>query len=104
MKRASGELAPGTRVYVAAPQRGLRLRSRKGTIIRPVDDDDLYYVIRLDKPALYDRGLGDPPEELPEIVEAVDNLSVLAMPQPAPASVQRPASSSLAADRLQASG
>src|SRR5687768_3771891 len=77
MNVTGGTLAPGTRVRIAAPQAGLMLVSRIGTVVRADDDDADYYVIRLDQPAHYDRGLGGPPERLSEIVELADNLRVM---------------------------
>lgn len=74
MNANGGTLVPGTLVRIAAPQAGLTLASRIGIVVRVDPDDDDYYVIRLLRPALYDRGLGGPPERLREIVEMVDNL------------------------------
>lgn len=68
-------LPVGARVRLRAPTWGLRLRSDLGTVIQPTEDDG-YYVIRLDAPALYDHG-GAAPEMLLEVVEASDNVDVL---------------------------
>ena len=65
----------GMRVRLRAPTWGLTLRSDTGTVVGP-DEDDGYYVIRLDQPALYDHGTGQP-EELTEVVEASDNMDIL---------------------------
>ncbi len=68
-------LRKGTRVRLRAPTWGLTLRSDTGRVVRP-DEDDGYYVVRLDRPALYDHGTGRP-VELAEVVEASDNMDVL---------------------------
>ena len=68
-------LHKGTRVRLRAPTWGLTLRSDIGTVVGP-DEDDGYYVVRLDQPALYDHGTGQL-EELTEVVEASDNLDIL---------------------------
>ena len=70
------KLEAGMRVRLRAPTWGLRLRSDTGRVVGPGDADG-YYVIRLDQPALYDHGTGEP-EKLREIVEASDNFDILA--------------------------
>ena len=69
------ELPPGTRVRLRSSSPVVELRSNQGTTARPDLYDDSY-VIRLDQPAVYlaaDRTRSD----LPEIVEAVDNLDIV---------------------------
>lgn len=68
-------LHPGMRVRLRAPSAGLTLRSETGTVVGP-DEYDGYYVIRLDQPALYDHGVGEP-QELTEVVQASDNVDIL---------------------------
>lgn len=68
-------LREGTRVRLRAPTWGLTLRSDTGRVVC-ADEDDGYYVVRLDQPASYDHGTGQP-VELVEIVEASDNMDVL---------------------------
>lgn len=65
----------GMRVRLRAPGPGLRLRSNTGHVLRETQDDG-YYVIRLDRPALYDHGVGAP-EDLLDVVAASDNLDVV---------------------------
>jgi hypothetical protein len=69
-------LREGTRVRLRAPSWGLTLRSDTGRIVGRTEDDG-YYVVQLDAPALYDHGTG-PPEELTEVIEASDNMDVIA--------------------------
>jgi len=68
-------LHKGMRVRLHGSIWGLTLRSDIGTVVRPTSDDG-YYIIRLDAPALYDHGTGQP-EELTEVVEASDNVDIL---------------------------
>ena len=72
-------LAPGTRVRLRGHPIAVELRSPDGVVVRP-DEWDLYYIIRLDRPALYRRADGAT-EELPEIREALDNMDVLSHPR-----------------------
>lgn len=69
-------LRVGMRVRLHAPIAGLSLRSDTGTVVRP-DEDDGYYVVRLDEPARSDHGVGRT-EELAEVVVASDNLDIVA--------------------------
>ena len=69
------ELRQGTRVRLRAPSPLLRLRSDMGTVVRKDQWAD-YYVIRLDRPALYHDAEGRV-EELTEICEDIDNLEVI---------------------------
>jgi hypothetical protein len=69
-------LEPGARVRLLAPTWGLTLASNTGTVVGAAEDED-YYVVHLDAPARYDRGLGDPPEVLPDVCELIDNLEAL---------------------------
>jgi hypothetical protein len=68
-------LAPGTRVRLTHPGPQLSLRSDLGTVVRETEDD-LYYIVRLDAPALYNHGDGTP-QELEDVVEAVDNMDIV---------------------------
>lgn len=68
-------LHEGDRVRLRAPAWGLTLRADTGTVIRASEDEG-EYVIRLDAPALYDHGIGEP-VELSEVVEASDNVDIL---------------------------
>lgn len=72
-------LHAGMRVRLRTPIAGLALRSDLGTVVRP-DEDDGHYVVRLDAPAIYDHGTGAP-MELAEVVEASDNLDIIAGPR-----------------------
>jgi hypothetical protein len=63
------------RVRLRAPSAGLILRSDTGTVVGP-DEYDGYYVIRLDQPARYDHGVGEP-VELNEVIQASDNMDIL---------------------------
>ena len=69
-------LHEGMRVRLQGAPWGMTLQADTGTVVRPTDDDG-YYVIRLDAPARYDHGTGHP-EELIEVVEASDNVEILA--------------------------
>ncbi len=69
-------LEEGTRVRLRAPSSLLRLASNTGRVVRETEDDG-YYIIRLDAPALYDHG-GDGPEVLHEVCEDIENLDILA--------------------------
>jgi hypothetical protein len=60
-KYAFPVLHEGTRVRLRAPGWGLTLRADTGVVVRESQDDG-YYVIRLDAPALYDHGTGQPEE------------------------------------------
>ena len=68
-------LREGMPVRLRAPIWGLTLRWDTGRVVRP-DEDDGCYVVRLDRPTLYDHGTGQP-VELAEVVEASDNMDVL---------------------------
>ncbi len=68
-------LKPGTRVRLKGDVVGVTLRDPHGSVVRP-DMYDGYYVVRLDSPALYHLADGTI-EDLPELVEAIDNLIVL---------------------------
>ncbi len=70
------ELKPGTRVRLRSASHVLRLRGDTGTVVRPDKWAD-YYVIHLDRPAVYLHADGRE-EELAEICEDIDNLDVLA--------------------------
>ena len=65
-------LHEGMRVRLRAPSWGLTLRSETGRVVRATEDNG-YYVVRLDHPALYDHGTGQP-DELLEVIEASDNM------------------------------
>lgn len=68
-------LREGMRVRLHSPEWGLSLQTDVGTVVRPTNDDG-YYVIRLDLPATYDHGTGQP-EQVLEVVEASDNVDIL---------------------------
>ena len=68
-------LHEGMRVRLRAPTWGLTLSSDTGRVIAQTENDG-YYIVRLDAPALYDHGSG-PPEELDEVIEASDNMDVI---------------------------
>ncbi len=72
------KLAVGTRVRLPSSSHVVELRSATGTVVRP-DRYDGYYVIKLDQPAIYFAADGTT-RDLPELVEAVDNLDVLSDP------------------------
>src|SRR4051812_10023503 len=78
-------LPVGARVRLRAPTWGLTLRSDLGTVLQATEDDG-YYVIRLDQPASYDHGTGQP-EVLAEVIEASDNVDVLDQSAPAPVTI-----------------
>src|SRR5437773_92687 len=83
-KRATPQrrlLAPGTRVRIRGRMSALTLSADTGTIVRPDEYCD-YYIVRLDAPAIYDHGVGEP-EVLHEICEDRDNM-VLLRPAPRP--------------------
>ena len=69
------ELPPGTRVRLRSSSHVVELRFDQGTIVRPDHYDDSY-VIRLDQPVMYLAADGTR-SDLPEIVEAVDNLDIV---------------------------
>jgi hypothetical protein len=69
------QIVTGMRVRLRAPSPLVELRSDTGTVLRP-DEWDGYYIVSLDRPALYHEGDGRV-RELPEIAEAADNLEVL---------------------------
>ena len=71
----SRQLKPGTRVEIRESQFLLKLRANTGTVVRKDDYLD-YYIIRLDKPAIYCAPDGET-EDLPEIRESAANLNVL---------------------------
>ena len=79
---------------IPAPHHALRLSVNTGTVIGPAPYHHGYLLIRLDSPATYDNGIVR--EELPEIVEAPDNLEILGAPNEdardgeVPAAAQRP--------------
>ena len=75
MSKRPKTLKPGTRVRLRAPSYNLALESDLGTVISPAEYGD-YYVIRLDAPALYDHGTGEP-VLLTEVPELIDNMDVL---------------------------
>ena len=68
-------LREGMRVRLRASIWGMTLRSDTGSVVRPAEDDG-YYVIRLDAPAMLDHGTGQP-EDLAEVIEASDNVDIL---------------------------
>ena len=68
-------LAVGTRVRLRAPSSFVELRSALGRIVRP-DEWDGYYIVRLDRPALYHAPDGST-QELDEIREAADNMDIV---------------------------
>src|SRR5688572_19268230 len=68
-------IAIGSRVRLLYPSPQMELRSDTGTVIRP-DEWDGCYIIHLDAPATLRHG-DDPPEEVEEVAEAADNLSVI---------------------------
>jgi hypothetical protein len=67
-------LKPGTWVRLRSASHALDLTSDSGRIVRP-DELAGYYIVRLDRPAVYHGADGD--EQLYEIREAVDNLEVI---------------------------
>lgn len=67
-------IATGTRVVLRDHPIGARLRGFAGTVAR-ADDWDGYVVAQLDEPAIYPDPDGST-EDLPEIVEALDNLII----------------------------
>lgn len=71
------QLKPGTRVRLQDQPIGVTLRSFTGEVIGPDPDWQRYYLVRLDAPAIY-HGADGHDEELTEVVEAGDNLEVLA--------------------------
>jgi hypothetical protein len=72
VRRMQGTLTKGTRVRLRAPSHLLELRSNTGTIVGPGRWAD-YYVVRLDRSAVYhDPDTG--PEELWEVVEMDENM------------------------------
>jgi hypothetical protein len=66
----------GTRVRIPTPHHTLTLRKDSGTVVGTAPLDPGYLLVRLDEPALYDNGFRQ--KDLQEIVEAPDNLEVLA--------------------------
>ena len=68
-------LEPGTRVRLRSASHVIELRSATGRIVRPNEWGD-YYIVRLDRPALYHHADGRV-EELEEIREDADNMDVL---------------------------
>lgn len=68
-------LAPGTRIRLLSSACDLELRSSRGRIVGPGEWQG-YYIVRLDKPALY-RFADGWTEPLDEIREHVDNMEVL---------------------------
>ena len=67
-------LEPGTRVRILGPLPFVHLRSPLGTVAGPAEGGG-YVLVRLDHPATVTCGLE--PEELTEIVWAIDNLEVV---------------------------
>jgi len=65
----------GKRVRLRSASHVLRLRSNTGRVIGR-DKWNGYYVVRLDEPAIYDNGIGEP-YELREVVQDIDNMDVL---------------------------
>ncbi len=70
------ELAVGTRVRLRSASHLVEIRPPFGEVVRP-DAYAGYYVVRLDRPALYHQADGTA-RELPEIVERADNMDALA--------------------------
>lgn len=68
-------LRQGTRIRLRSASHVVELRADTGTITRADDWGD-YYVVRLDRPALYFHRDGRI-EELTEICELSDNMEVL---------------------------
>ncbi len=68
-------IAVGTRVRLKSASHVITLRSNTGCIVRP-DRWDGYYIVHLDKPALYHEPDGRV-LELEEIREDADNMEVL---------------------------
>jgi hypothetical protein len=68
-------LAVGTRVRLRAPSPLVELQSALGRIARP-DVWDGYYIVRLDRPALYHASDGST-QKLDEVREAADNMDVV---------------------------
>lgn len=64
----AAEIRPGLRVRLASAPSGAVLRGQTGVVRCKTHWAD-YWIIALDKPALYHDG-----SELPEIVEMADNL------------------------------
>ena len=75
---AKATLKTGTRVKLTGELVGVTLRDQHGSVVRP-DTYDGYYVVRLDAPAIYRHPDGSC-EDLDEVVEALDNLTVLTPP------------------------
>lgn len=67
----------GQRVELEGNPIGVTLTARTGMIVRPDDEWDGYYIVRLDAPAVYHHANGET-ETLLEIREAADNLQLLA--------------------------
>jgi hypothetical protein len=72
---ARPSMPPGTRVRIVAPSPVVELRSDTGTIIGP-DQWEGYYLIHLDLPAISRDTAGGTPEDLPDIREHTENLTV----------------------------
>jgi hypothetical protein len=70
-------LAVGTRVRLRAPSSLVELRSPLGRIVRP-DVWDGYYIVHLDRPAVYHASDGST-QELDEIREAADNMDIVSL-------------------------
>jgi hypothetical protein len=68
-------LSVGTRVRLRSASHVVELRSDAGQIVGR-DRWDGYYIVRLDRPALYREADGRV-RELPEIAELADNMDVL---------------------------
>ncbi|HEY7907968.1 MAG TPA: hypothetical protein VIC60_03800 [Thermomicrobiales bacterium] len=69
------DLAPGTRVQITAKPIGVTLASSTGVIVNKSKWEG-YYLVRLDKPAIYHKADGTD-ESIDEIVEAPDNFALL---------------------------
>ena len=71
-------LHPGARVRLRSAPAQTDLQGDTGSVVRR-DEWAGYYIVRLDRPALYHHPDGRV-EELPEICEAADNLEILSSP------------------------
>jgi hypothetical protein len=71
-------LRPGDRVRLRSAPAQTDLQGDPGSVVRR-DEWAGYYIVRLDRPALYHHADGRV-EELPEICEAADNLAILPPP------------------------
>jgi hypothetical protein len=69
--------ARGTRVQLTSASHAIELRADTGTIVGPDPQNDGYYIVRLDQPALYLQADGST-TELREIVQFADNMRAVA--------------------------